>query len=156
MTYFALNLPVRNFIGVHLLPYCVHIVVPYHPPSNTHLHDVDLKSFLESFAPCKELILVGDFNLPAINWSGDVPTSSTAQDTSFLDCFASLGLHQWVTEATNTRADNTLDLVFTTTRQGRSGAAPSSFAHSSMPFMGSLIPRLPGQLHYGTWAIIEP
>ena len=59
---------------------------------------------------------MGDFNLPTISWSfGGVPTNVSANtDKSFLDCFTSLGLTQWIDEPTNIRASNTLDLFLTT------------------------------------------
>lgn len=62
----------------------------------------------------KELIQAGDFNLPSIDWSTDVPVGMSLLEEQFLDLFSSLGLVQWVKQATYLRSNNILDLIFTT------------------------------------------
>ena len=57
----------------------------------------------------KRLIVMGDFNLPDINWSTHSAPQAHLQD-KFLDCFISNGLTQFVNEPT--RGKNILDLVF--------------------------------------------
>ena len=47
ISYFALDLPVRNIVGVHLPSYDAYILAAYRPPSNSHLHDFEFISFLE-------------------------------------------------------------------------------------------------------------
>ena len=54
-----------------------------------------------------------DFNLPSVEWSIDPPRATLPTDRSFLDVFYSLGLTQWVHEATYPRSGNILDLVLT-------------------------------------------
>lgn len=108
-----LDIPVNNLVGVYLPDYNIHILAVYRPPSSLPLDDAIFLSYLNDFAPGKELIILGDFNLPSIQWAGETPIVSSAHDQSFLDCFTSLGLLQWITEPTNIRSDNTLDLVFT-------------------------------------------
>ena len=68
---------------------------------------------ITEFCSDREVILVGDFNLPSIDWNSDPPCAADRLDRSFLDAFTSLGLSQWVHEATYPRSGNILDLVFT-------------------------------------------
>ena len=56
----------------------------------------------------KKLILVGDFNLPKIDWSNGTGTSTL--ENIFLDGFAECGMIQCVHEATHTK-NSILDLV---------------------------------------------
>ena len=107
-----LDIPINN-LGVCLPDYNIHILTAYRPPSSLPFDDAILLSYLNDFAPGKELIIMDDFNLSSIQWAGETPIVSNAQNQSFLDCFTSLGLLQWITEPTNICSDNTLDLVFT-------------------------------------------
>ena len=111
-----MNTNIPNVCSVFLPDYKIFIVVVYRPPSYS-LHDNDtLIEFLTDFCNNKEVIIMWDFNLPTISWSfSGVPTNVSANtDKSFLDCFTSLGLTQWIDEPTNIRASNTLDLFLTT------------------------------------------
>ena len=59
-------------------------------------------------------IILGDFNLPKINWV-DVGTVYDGIPDIMFDCMSSLGMIQFVIEATgigNTGIENILDLVF--------------------------------------------
>ena len=68
---------------------------------------------ISDFCVDKEVILVGDFNLPTVNWCTDPPRAASTTDCPFLDTFISLGLTQWVHESTYPRSGNILDLVLT-------------------------------------------
>ena len=68
---------------------------------------------ISGFCADREVILTGDYNLPSIDWGCDPPRASSVTDRSFLDMFVSLGLSQWVYEATYPRSGNILDLVLT-------------------------------------------
>ena len=59
----------------------------------------------------KDIVLLGDFNLPTINWTvPSAPTSSSSIDVYFLDSILhNYSLNQHVTKPT--RKDNILDLV---------------------------------------------
>ena len=60
------------------------------------------------------MILLGDFNLPALDWLPSGPlTTYPPLERSFLDVFDSLGLHQWVHDPTFPSSGNILDLVLT-------------------------------------------
>ena len=92
--------------------YCV---VVYRPPSNSDVENTTLVNFLATFSVGREVIVLGDFNLPAVNWAiRRAHTLSYDRLTdALLDCFNSLGLHQWVTFPTFLTSGNTLDLILT-------------------------------------------
>ena len=80
-------------------------------PSITDVHllpELDnMLLFLESLTI--PYVVLGDFNLPNIDWS--IPSSPKVyQQNLFLDCFLKFGLYQKVTEPT--RQQHMLDLVF--------------------------------------------
>ncbi len=102
-----------NTVGVYLPDFGVTVLVVYRPLSNSLEDNIALISYLESFSVGKELILVGDFNLPSIVWSSEVPYCTSSLDVRFLDLLSSLGLIQWVTQCTYIQSNNILDLVFT-------------------------------------------
>ena len=87
----------------------------YRPPSNSSEDDNQLSQFILYFSVDREVILIGDFNWPSINWGnarffqGDFEPTNQA----FVDAFFSSGLSQWVTEFTYFRSGNILNLVFT-------------------------------------------
>ena len=58
-------------------------------------------------------IILGDFNLPLIDWSNNSSPHDNVHDT-FLDCFRHLGMTQFVTVPTryNSKGDgNILDII---------------------------------------------
>lgn len=59
------------------------------------------------------IVLVGDFNLPRINWSVPVPNDSTTKESVFADCCDDNGLLQLISFPTH-KAGATLDLLFST------------------------------------------
>ena len=64
----------------------------YRPPSYTILENI-LSNFLLNFYPGKEVVILGDFNLPTIDWSSDFLDGYIRPiDMQFLDCFLSLEL----------------------------------------------------------------
>ena len=103
-----------NTIGLYLPDFNLTTLVVYRPPSNSTLDNIALISFLEIFCAIRELILTGDFNLPTIDWSSDIPVGHSTVVNRFLDIFTLLGLTQWINVPTFVRSDNILDLVFTT------------------------------------------
>ena len=68
--------------------------------------------FLADFCSDKEVLILGDFNLPSLSWdSDDVLMHATRSDRLFFEVFMSLGLDQWVAECTFPRSGNILDLI---------------------------------------------
>ena len=102
-----------NTVGVFLPHFGIHLLVVYRPPSNTPELDRDLISYLYDFCLGREVCLMGDFNLPTVDWNFDPPISSSSHDDNFLDCFLSLGLTQHILQTTFIPSGRTLDLVLT-------------------------------------------
>ena len=105
-----------NLCVVHLIDFNLYIIVVYRPPSNNHHENSQLIDFLLRFCPGKEVLVMGDFNLPALAWNIPELLSLTYPPLQqlFLDCFTSLGLHQWVNTPTYVHSGNILDLILTT------------------------------------------
>lgn len=104
-----------NTCIIHLTTYNMYVIVTYRPPSYTYEENLGLIDFLLEFCYGKEILLMGDFNLPTIEWTNGpiIGEHITPRDMKFLECFSSLGLKQWVLEPTITTSNNTLDLIFT-------------------------------------------
>lgn len=112
--FLAVDVHIPNVSVVRLVDFGVWVVASYRPPSHTVLEDACLINFFYNFCPEKEIVLIGDFNLPTLDWSQDAqPGYNRPVDSQFLDCFCSLGLTQWVREATIVTSGNILDLVLT-------------------------------------------
>ena len=110
----AIEVGVPNVAVVHLIDLQVFIAVCYRPPSYSELENACLVNFLSNFCLGKEVVVVGDFNLPTLNWQNGIPTGYIRPlDLLFLDTFLSLGLVQWIEEPTVVSSANTLDLVLT-------------------------------------------
>ena len=60
------NLP--NVAVVHLIDFPVFVVSVYRPPSSSSAENATLQDFLKTFSIGRELIVLGEFNLPAIDW----------------------------------------------------------------------------------------
>ena len=89
--------PIPNVLTFCLVSYNVHVVVVYRPPSNTDVDNELVCSFLGNFCADKEVILMGDFNLPGLDWSCGLPITTPGCSRSvqmFVDMFDSLGLTQ--------------------------------------------------------------
>ena len=109
----SLAKPLPNTLSIHLSSFDVYCLLVYRPPSNPPDVNDSVLRLISDFCADKEVILVGDFNLPTIDWCTDPPRATSTTDCSFLDTFISLGLTQWVHESTYPRSGNTLDLVLT-------------------------------------------
>lgn len=104
-----------NMCIIHLTTFNIYVIVAYRPPSYTYDENLVLIDFLLEFCYGKEVLVMGDFNLPTIKWTnGPILGENIApRDMMFLECFSSLGLNQWVLEPTITTSNNILDLVLT-------------------------------------------
>ncbi|KAK4321887.1 hypothetical protein Pmani_007350 [Petrolisthes manimaculis] len=79
--------------------------------------DNTLRSFICNFSLGKEVVLLGDFNLPSIHWDLPIPDAQiTHIDAQYLDLFTTLGLQQHVLSPTFVSSGNILDLVLTSER----------------------------------------
>lgn len=109
--------PMKNVLCFRLSKFNVYVVIVYRPPSYNDVQNDELISVLDELSRDREVIIMGDFNLPSITWTTLTcyplnHVSSTARD--FLELFRSRGLIQWVTLPTYPRSGNTLDLLLTT------------------------------------------
>ena len=104
-----------NVAVVHLIDFDLHVLSVYRPPSYSLEENLHLVSFLTSFVPGKEVLMLGDFNLPTLEWSVEqIPDSYMRPiDSLFYGCFLECGLYQWVTFGTFIPSDNVLDLILT-------------------------------------------
>ena len=86
--------------------------VVYKPSCTNHGHLIgDMERLLLNLDNLKcPYVLLGDFNLPDIQWNVPMCNSTRGKQNLFLSLFISFGLSQKVLEAT--RKQNTLDLVF--------------------------------------------
>lgn len=92
--------PTPNTITLYLTDFNIYIIVVYCPP---HPPDA-LINFIQVICTEKELVLIGDFNLPSISWTNNpLGLHSTASDALFLDLFNTLSLHQWGSRANSLR-----------------------------------------------------
>ena len=91
-----------NTICIHLTDKNIFCAIIYRPPSSSIPENQLLIDKLTEFTRDREVCLLGDFNLPSLNWMDDthnryiMPT-----DQKFLDFFADAGLVQMVHEPTN-------------------------------------------------------
>ena len=108
--------PMSNVLLFRLAKYDVYFLIVYRPPSYTAAENETLALTLREVISGKEMIILGDFNLPNIEWTSQhVPTGHVPPlESMFLDVFISLGLSQWVTEPTFPSSGNILDLLLTT------------------------------------------
>ena len=80
----VLHIKIPNICSVFLPDYKLHIIVVYRPPPYS-LHDNNiLIDFLSDFCINREVIVMGDFNLPSISRSLGVITVSNNNDNFFL------------------------------------------------------------------------
>ena len=105
---------VANVLAFHLVSHNIFILLVYRPPSNSLKDDEQICSFIADFCVGKEIIVLGDFNLPNLDWTSSNPSLlASPMERDFHSTFTSLGLHQWVLDPTFPRSGNILDLVLT-------------------------------------------
>jgi len=85
--------------------------VTYVPPNSTASDYNNLFNFLNNFNNGHDnVILLGDFNFPDINW--DILSGHTAASNEFCDLIFQAGLYQLIDAPTHTQG-NILDLLIT-------------------------------------------
>jgi hypothetical protein len=108
----ALHKP--NVAAVFLSQHDVWVLAVYRPPSYGERENAELMGLILDFSVGREVVVLGDFNLPSIEWSdGEAGGAISSADRLFLDCFTVCGLQQWVDEPTFLSSGNILDLFFT-------------------------------------------
>lgn len=98
-----------------LVPFSLYIALIYHPSSSSMDDNAKFNGFLTDFCIEKQVLIMGDFNLPDINWT--LPQSQFLHHSMlpqlFLVTFNQLGLIQWVNHPTFLPSGNILDYVLT-------------------------------------------
>ena len=91
----------------------LHVVSVYRPPSYLTEENEALARFLVEFSVGKEMVVMGDFNLPSLKWDDENGSFhyTSPTDRYFANCFADCGLTQLVKEGTFFPSGNTLDLI---------------------------------------------
>ena len=137
LSYKIVETQVSNIIIIHLTKYDIYLVNVYRPPSSSPHQNQQLIVFLTDFCTDREVLVMGDFNLPSIQWLEESPAESahpvSPTDTQFLDCFTGLGLTQVVRESTIFPSGNILDLIL--------------FSHEERFGDYEVLPPLPGCCH---------
>ena len=106
-----------NLVIVYLVELDLYVFSEYRPPSYTPAENHSIIEFLADFSVGKELLVLGDFNVPSLPYPL-VESSTLGQyvpptDRGFLDLFLECGWTQWVGFGTFFPSGNTLDLVLT-------------------------------------------
>jgi len=104
-----------EIVSLHL-----HLHIPltlcciYVPPNPDSPHITDLITYLSDImsSHCNDTILLGDFNMPDIDWS--TLSSSSHHSASFCDFTFNYNLSQLIDKPTHIKG-NTLDLILTNT-----------------------------------------
>ena len=110
-----MNTSFKNVIIFRLVKFNVYVYAVNRPSSYSTEENAALISFLQQSCSEREVIILGDFNLPSLDWASpdDTLRAASASDVRFLDLFDSLGLTQWITEPSFPRSGNILDLILT-------------------------------------------
>ena len=114
LTISEITTDIPNVLVIFLPHILLYVITIYRPPSYTSTENNNLLDFLSEFCLGKDVLLMGDFNLPSIKWNNDLQGDGLSPtDLLFYNCFTSLGLTEWVLEPTFLRSGNILDLILT-------------------------------------------
>ena len=86
ISHISINTSCDNVCAIHLLTYNLYLIVVYRPPSNSCADNQVLLNFLRIFCPGKEVLILGDFNLPLINWQTKTVLSVMYPPTASVFC----------------------------------------------------------------------
>ena len=109
------SLDCPNVAAIHLLDVDIWVLAVYRPPSYDEACNSRLIQLILTFCADREVVVLGDFNLPSLAWplENALDVYVRPVDMSFLDCFLSVGLTQWVSESTFLASGSILDLFLT-------------------------------------------
>ena len=111
-----IKLSLPNVAAVFLEEFDLYVLSVYRPPSLSNGENMQLLTLLREFVFGREVLILGDFNLPTLDWSLPSVLDSYIRplDREFYDCFTQGGLTQWVDFPTFFPSGNILDLILTT------------------------------------------
>ena len=109
------DVPLPNLLSVFIREWDIHVMVCYRPPSYSESENNVLYEFIEEFTSSRQVLLMGDFNLPTLKWPEDGVELGYVSplDRKFCDLFLLCGLTQFVHEPTHWPSGTTLDLILT-------------------------------------------
>ena len=115
LTSSEVEVAMKNVLIVYLEEWSIYLVAVYRPPSYLENDNECLISFLSEYCYGRNVILLGDFNLPSIKWSEEYTLNGYVNplDMRFYETFLECGLVQWIRDSTFVTSGNTLDLIFT-------------------------------------------
>ena len=105
---------VPNVLIVQVPIWELYVVVIYRPPSNDPTADELVCRFISDFALNKNIVILGDFNLPNLKWTDSWERTGsyiTPIEHLYFGSFLEAGLVQLVQEPTFVTSGNTLDLI---------------------------------------------
>ena len=113
--YDSVNTSCPNCITARLPDLNIFVIAVYRPPSYEISENRVLIEHMQAFCSDKEVVILGDFNLPSLAWDSDnLFDNLYPTDRLFLETFLSLGLTQFVRQSTFPRSGNILDLILAT------------------------------------------
>ena len=103
------NFPESLWCRLEFEKFKILLGICYRPPDSAKTNDDSLFNLITKACECsKDVIIMGDFNYPQLNWKDD---SLLNISSPFVECLNDNFLTQMVNEST--RGDNTLDLLIT-------------------------------------------
>lgn len=113
--YDSINTSCPNCVTLRIPDLNIFVIAVYRPPSYEVSENRKLIDHLVAFCSDKEVLLLGDFNLPSLTWDRDsIADYVLPTDRLFLEVFLGLGLSQLIEESTFPRSGNILDLILVT------------------------------------------
>ena len=104
-----------NTICIYLTDYKILFFEVYRPPSNSSAENLQLINYLTTKLDSCETIILGDLNLPSIDWINENNNSYVLPtDRCFIQFFNDVGLSQMIHEPTNFPSGTTIDLCLVT------------------------------------------
>ena len=111
----SVDINVPNVLVVHLLAWDLYVIVVYRPPSYDEQENYVLKQFIVDFCFGKNVLILGDFNLPSLRWNEEGELAEgyiRPLDLEFYEAFLEVGLTQSVSMPTFALSGSILDLIF--------------------------------------------
>ena len=102
LAFIQMGVDLPNVVAVLLLDLDVYILAVYRPPSSSLTQNENLVSFISNFCVGREVIILGDFNLPSLDWKVEnvIGGYGPPREMFFFDSFSLLGFGQWIKEGT--------------------------------------------------------
>ena len=69
ISYSEIGIDIPNVLVLYLPNHDIYVMCIYRPPSSGLNDNVKLLEFIEQFCQDKEIIILGDFNLPSLHWN---------------------------------------------------------------------------------------